>query len=900
MKKPRLKGFALIWSLVFITILLIVATTIATAITKESKMSLNSTDSLRAYAAAQTGIDLARTQFIVGVENWRQLNGITNDSATPYTFNGSLDNNTVSYKVNYWTGITSPYIESTGTVGTINRKIDYYPTSTPPEIISNSNLNDAAKAQNNKSLIANKSFSLGFDFWATTAGASQTIQISNSNGYIKAVITANSSTSLSITLNAHLNSPASDAPTLSDINIPTTSGNSPYAYNINLEYKYASYLKYTLTTKDASNRPLCAKSNVLVLTNMPAGIDLSGSDTLALPGATLYTATNSDSFTGDAFYNNGFWMDNFTGVGINVGVQERLDIGIVTDKGSGYTPTSDGGVVTTSDSRIYCGTGTGGGNGCNTTYINGTNVPGSGVMATANNGYTFQGWGIFDEDAQTWYDGGSDPNRSFVQPGPVNCLSSTCPDRYLTTNPHSLLMDRNWEAVAYFVTTSGGSGGSGGSGNTVTFTSGSGTWTAPSGVTSVTVYVWGAGGSQEPGYNYDQGGGGGGAFTTAVIPVTPGNRYSYSVGAASTGSAGGDTWFVNSSTVLAKGGGYAGGDGGAAGGQASACIPSASAYSGGNGGAADTSDEWGGGGGGGAGSGSVGGNGGDAYYSGGGAAGAGGTGTYLGGAGSPGSDNSSGSVPGGGGGGSDSYGDNGGNGANGQIILVSINAGPYTLSTSVASGSGTVSGAGTYNSGSTASPVASPSAGWSFSSWSGDCAGQGASASVVMNSNKSCSATFAYTSGNNVVTLTPGSGQWQIPAGVTSLNIAIYGAGGGGSDYGWDDGSNGGYASITYGGKNYIAYGGDGGGQVCCGGQATNGGTNNPSGWASYTGGGAGGGAASTEDGGESGGNGGLLQITTFAVTPGQTLSYLVGGGGTADGGAWGDAGGDGQIILKY
>ena len=96
---------------------------------------------------------------------------------------------------------------------------------------------------------------------------------------------------------------------------------------------------------------------------------------------------------------------------------------------------------------------------------------------------------------------------------------------------------------------------------TVTFNS-SGSWTAPAGVTSVTVEVWGgggAGGGQNP--NRDGGGGGGGGgYSRSIIAVTPGNTYAVSVGGGGasvtngTGGTGGDSFFINATTVMAKGG----------------------------------------------------------------------------------------------------------------------------------------------------------------------------------------------------------------------------------------------------------------------------------------------------------------------------------------------------------
>lgn len=125
----------------------------------------------------------------------------------------------------------------------------------------------------------------------------------------------------------------------------------------------------------------------------------------------------------------------------------------------------------------------------------------------------------------------------------------------------------------------------------------SGTWTAPAGVTSVDVEVWGgggAGGGQN--LNSDGGGGGGGGAYSKVIGVTvvPGNTYAVTVGAggvgvvAGTGGVGGDSHFINAATVMAKGGvGGAPSTGtppaGGAGGAAAAGVGTTK-FSGGNGG----------------------------------------------------------------------------------------------------------------------------------------------------------------------------------------------------------------------------------------------------------------------------------------------------------------------------
>ncbi|MBI4808363.1 MAG: DUF11 domain-containing protein [Nitrosomonadales bacterium] len=129
-----------------------------------------------------------------------------------------------------------------------------------------------------------------------------------------------------------------------------------------------------------------------------------------------------------------------------------------------------------------------------------------------------------------------------------------------------------------------------------TFTT-SGTWVAPAGVTSVDVEVWGGGGAGG-GQNQNSdggGGGGGGAYSRVVgIAVVPGNSYTVTVGAggvgvaSGTGGTGGDSYFINAATVMAKGGtGGAPSTGtppaGGAGGAAAAGVGTTK-FSGGNGG----------------------------------------------------------------------------------------------------------------------------------------------------------------------------------------------------------------------------------------------------------------------------------------------------------------------------
>ncbi|HET6466493.1 MAG TPA: hypothetical protein VFH55_12865, partial [Nitrospiria bacterium] len=86
----------------------------------------------------------------------------------------------------------------------------------------------------------------------------------------------------------------------------------------------------------------------------------------------------------------------------------------------------------------------------------------------------------------------------------------------------------------------------------------------------------------------------------------------------------------------------------------------------------------------------------------------------------------------------------------------------YTLTlTTAGSGSGTVSGAGTYNYGQTATVSASANAGSTFSGWTGPDAAECTTGSVLMNTNKSCTANFTLNTFTLTLT-TAGSGSGTV------------------------------------------------------------------------------------------------------------------------------------------
>jgi len=138
------------------------------------------------------------------------------------------------------------------------------------------------------------------------------------------------------------------------------------------------------------------------------------------------------------------------------------------------------------------------------------------------------------------------------------------------------------------------------------------TWTAPEGITSIEVQVWGAGGggAGNPGFGDAGAGGGGGAYSKATITVVPGTTYNVQVGlggfagpitGTTTGGIGEDSWFGTTATILAKGGfggTFTNGGGVPGTGGQSADGIGTEKYSGGNGAAGYTTNNATGGGGG--------------------------------------------------------------------------------------------------------------------------------------------------------------------------------------------------------------------------------------------------------------------------------------------------------------
>ncbi|GAB1415685.1 hypothetical protein MASR2M117_10910 [Paludibacter sp.] len=310
----------------------------------------------------------------------------------------------------------------------------------------------------------------------------------------------------------------------------------------------------------------------------------------------------------------------------------------------------------------------------------------------------------------------------------------------------------------------------------------SGSFTVPDGITTIKVETWGGGGRGGTRTTNGVGaGGGGGAYSASILSVTPNQSYSYTVGTGSSStSAGGDSYFNNATTVMAKGGSSCGDNSNtpASGGAASSGYGTTK-HNGGNGAIGPNTGTTRGGGGG-----SSGGAGSDGNYTNlttstttgasvtGGGDGGNGRNVNSQGNGNP------GSIPGGGGGGayrSSTGTRTGGTGANGQIRLTYVNitgileiglGGTSTLSADIAGG--------TWSSD-------DPSIA-SINKYSGTVKGvsQG-TAEIAYTSPEGLITSVNVTVGLPAVkTFTSGS-SYTIPADVTAIKVEVWGGGGRGS-----------------------------------------------------------------------------------------------------------------------
>ena len=184
-----------------------------------------------------------------------------------------------------------------------------------------------------------------------------------------------------------------------------------------------------------------------------------------------------------------------------------------------------------------------------------TTIPGGAIRRQTSSSY--QVYNSFDEVSLAYT---ITPDKTLVNEGDTVTYTVNAPILPSALTTASNNNNSTKQAIASYPTTITGTGLT----NTGT---GTFNWTCPAGVTSVSVVCVGGGGGGEytptnsPTIGSSSGGGGGGLAYLNNISVIPGNTYSVVIGAGGTGgtisvsgSAGGSSYFINSSTIQSTGG----------------------------------------------------------------------------------------------------------------------------------------------------------------------------------------------------------------------------------------------------------------------------------------------------------------------------------------------------------
>jgi hypothetical protein len=174
MKKISKKGVALIWALVTSTVILIIATTMATAVIKESQMSVRIDASTQAYALAKSGIDLGNACL-----EEKDCPPINIGDVNPLNFTmpliGAEEGLTGDISVSITKTPEDFIIESTGTVNNVKRKLKHHAKEEVGTVLEDPTLLPKITTKERPtgigvSIINTESYTQKFEFWNGTGG----------------------------------------------------------------------------------------------------------------------------------------------------------------------------------------------------------------------------------------------------------------------------------------------------------------------------------------------------------------------------------------------------------------------------------------------------------------------------------------------------------------------------------------------------------------------------------------------------------------------------------------------------------------------------------------------------------------------------------------------------------
>ncbi len=309
----RKNGMALIWSVVICSLLMLIATIVASTIIKESQMTVRIDDSTIAYAAAESGIAWGTK----AIDTHIAKGGTGVPGVNIYSFNINKAKSEVSFVFNATSKVYT--INSTGVSGNTKRKIvQWYESKTLTAV----NLTGLPYASSPAAVFNGPgSFTLQFDFWVDSLLNTYDFGLQSRNG--GKLLLRSKSTGLEFVTKK--SSAASDPEVVKPIDLggTTISLNQPYAIQVSINYINNTSASITISKRDTTNNyeiDSCIRKVSVDLTN----VNMGGFTSLVFSPAPFSKIINSDPTKGDGELlrigstttTNGAYVDNIVQKGL--------------------------------------------------------------------------------------------------------------------------------------------------------------------------------------------------------------------------------------------------------------------------------------------------------------------------------------------------------------------------------------------------------------------------------------------------------------------------------------------------------------------------------------------------------------------------------------------------------
>ncbi len=340
------RGASLVWTIIICSVLMVVATTMATAVIKESQMSVRMDDSARAYAAAESGIEWSKWCLSdyssdgcfssITPSLWRELDGtpLPAGEFVPREYALGTAKYSVAISANCQKSAAvcpSAYtIKSTGSSGTVNRAIEYSSSQDASKVGFGPKDDGSGYIDNLKSnLDIPGSFTAEFSYWqprSTTPLDTDSLSFIKGNDSIN-IIFYSDGLNLKVKKNGlDVENPVSAA----KITYPAGFDRSrPYGTKIRLTY--VAGVAARLDVLDGTSQYLCIGSRTVgITTPLVFG---SGTALSSLAGSSTFLKIDASTDTGSSITQSGASIYKYTVPGLRAGY-----FGPFTTTGVDYTP----------------------------------------------------------------------------------------------------------------------------------------------------------------------------------------------------------------------------------------------------------------------------------------------------------------------------------------------------------------------------------------------------------------------------------------------------------------------------------------------------------------------------------------------------------------------------------